>query len=123
MFPIYNFFIFFISDSLPIFLEEPESAVISHHASVTLPCKVLPSSAVVRWKFNGDSVKEGGSKGFSIVGTNLHIANFKHKRKQDSNEGIYQCIAETSVGRVASRPARLSKTGIYVDKLSILQAT
>ncbi|XP_071175632.1 interference hedgehog-like isoform X2 [Mytilus edulis] len=97
-------------DSLPIFLEEPESAVISHHASVTLPCKVLPSSAVVRWKFNGDTVKEGGSKGFSIVGTNLHIANFKHKRKQDSNEGIYQCIAETSVGRVASRPARLSKT-------------
>ena len=80
---------------------------------MTLPCKVLPSSADVRWKFNGDFVKEGGSRGFSFNGTNLHIASFKHKRKQESNEGIYQCIAKTSVGLVASRPARLSKTGKF----------
>lgn len=96
-------------DSLPVFLEEPESAVISHHASVTLPCKVLPSSAVVGWKFNGHFVK-GGSRGFSFEGTNLHIASFKHKGKTESNVGIYECIAKTSVGAVASRPARLSKT-------------
>lgn len=97
-------------DLLPVFLEEPESAVISLQTSVTLPCKVLPSSAVVRWKFNGDFVEEGGLRGFSFIGTNLHIESFKHKRKQESNEGIYQCIAETSLGSVASRPARISKT-------------
>lgn len=79
---------------------------------MTLPCKVLPPSAVVRWKFNGDYVKEGGLKGFSFNGTNLHIASFKHKRKQETNEGIYQCIAETPSGQVTSRPARLSKTGL-----------
>lgn len=78
---------------------------------MTLPCKVLPSSAVVGWKFNGHFVK-GGSRGFSFEGTNLHIASFKHKGKTESNVGIYECIAKTSVGAVASRPARLSKTGI-----------
>jgi hypothetical protein len=40
----------------------------------------------VRWKFNGDYVEEGGSRGFSFEGTNLHIASFKHKRKGESNE-------------------------------------
>ena len=107
----------FISDNLPVFLEEPESTVIRHHDAITLPCKVLPSRAVVRWKFNGDYVVEGDSRGFSFNQTDLHIAKFRHKPKSESNEGIYQCIASTEIGSVASRPARLSKTGQYKVKV------
>ena len=44
-------------------------------------------------------------------GTNLYIQKFKHRRKQESNEGIYQCIATNEAGSLASKPARLSKAG------------
>ncbi|XP_033758131.1 cell adhesion molecule-related/down-regulated by oncogenes-like [Pecten maximus] len=100
---------FSVAEMLPIFLEEPESSVISNMASVTLPCKVTPSSAKVRWRFNMEFIEPGENErqGFKIIGTNLLIKKFKHRR-----EGIYECIAETDQGSVTSRPAQLTKAGI-----------
>ncbi|XP_060071990.1 brother of CDO-like [Ylistrum balloti] len=97
---------FSVAEMLPIFLEEPESAVIPNMASVTLPCKVTPSSSRVRWRFNMEFIEPGDNdrQGFTIIGTNLYIAKFKHRR-----EGIYECIAETPHGSVTSRPAQLTK--------------
>lgn len=103
-----------ISGMVPQFLEEPESMAVAPQSSVTLPCKVRdPKSTVVRWKFNGDFVKENDAKKFQINGTDLYIENFKHRRRVESNEGIYQCIARNEAGSLASKPARLSKAGKY----------
>lgn len=97
---------------VPQFLEEPESMAVAPQSSVTLPCKVTDTkSTVVRWKFNGDFVKTNNARRFQVNGTNLYIQKFKHRRKQESNEGIYQCIATNEAGSLASKPARLSKAG------------
>lgn len=98
---------------VPQFLEEPESMAVAPQSSVTLPCKVRdPKSTVVRWKFNGDFVKENDAKKFQINGTDLYIESFKHRRRVESNEGIYQCIARNEAGSLASKPARLSKAAL-----------
>ena len=97
---------------VPQFLEEPESMAVAPQSSVTLPCKVTDTkSTVVRWKFNGDFVKANNARRFQMNGTNLYIQKFKHRRKPESNEGIYQCIATNEAGSLASKPARLSKAG------------
>ncbi|OWF35977.1 brother of CDO-like isoform X2 [Mizuhopecten yessoensis] len=102
---------FSIAEMPPIFLEEPESAVIPNMASVTLPCKVTPSSAKVRWRFNMEFIEPGKNdrQGFTFTGTNLHITKFKHRRNGINHEGIYECIAETPQGSVTSRPAQLTR--------------
>lgn len=97
---------------MPAFIQEPESAVISHHASVTLPCKVTPSSAVVRWKHNDEFIETGDMEGVILDSSNLYIEKFKPgKNGATGHEGTYQCLARTSVGIIASSPAVLSKPG------------
>lgn len=103
---------FVILGMVPQFLEEPESMAVAPESSVILPCKVSDQeSTVVRWKFNGDFVKENDARNFQMNGTNLYIQKFKQRRKAESNEGIYQCIATNNAGSLASKPARLSKAG------------
>ncbi|XP_056010396.1 cell adhesion molecule-related/down-regulated by oncogenes-like isoform X3 [Ostrea edulis] len=98
---------------VPQFLEEPESMAVAPESSVILPCKVSDQeSTVVRWKFNGDFVKENDARNFQMNGTNLYIQKFKQRRKAESNEGIYQCIATNNAGSLASKPARLSKAAL-----------
>ncbi|KAL5019658.1 hypothetical protein ScPMuIL_002550 [Solemya velum] len=99
----------YASEIMPAFIQEPESAVIYHHASVTLPCKVTPSSAVVRWKYNDEYIETGDMEGVYLESSNLYIEKFKHGKNGAGHEGTYQCLAQTSVGTIASSPAVLSK--------------
>jgi hypothetical protein len=97
---------------VPQFLEEPVSMAVAPESSVILPCQVSDQEkTVVRWTFNGDFVKENDARNFQMNGTNLYIQKFKQRRKAESNEGIYQCIATNEAGSLASKPARLSKAG------------
>ncbi|XP_061183938.1 cell adhesion molecule-related/down-regulated by oncogenes-like isoform X2 [Saccostrea echinata] len=98
---------------VPQFLEEPESMAVAPQSPVTLPCRVSdPQSTVVQWKFNGDFVKQNDARKFQMNGTNLYIQKFRHRRKAESSEGIYECIATNEAGSLASKPARLSKAAL-----------
>ena len=99
---------YLFSDTIPYFTQEPTSAVIPPGASLTLPCRVHPPSSVVRWTFNHEIVDSDNSYGFILVGTDLLIPSLP---SDNSDSGVYQCMAQNSHGTILSRPAKISKAG------------
>lgn len=91
---------------VPYFTQEPTSTVIPPGASLTLPCRVHPPDSVVRWTFNGEFVETENSYGFKLVGTDLVIPSLP---SDNSDSGVYQCLAQNSHGTILSRRAKISK--------------
>ena len=122
------------SDVLPRFLVEPRSQIIKPGNPAILTCSVEPSTAVVQWMFNGRTLtdtthhRRGRSRddaeadrvevvirrlGLSAHRSltrnehSLHIAAFDMSKQ----EGVYQCLATSSVGSLLSRPATIEPAG------------
>lgn len=93
-------------NKIPYFTQEPTSAVIPPGASLTLPCRVHPPDSVVRWFFLGEIVENENSYGFKLVGTDLVIPSLP---SDNSDYGVYQCLAQNSHGSILSRRAKISK--------------
>ena len=103
-----NFVYFSVSDIIPYFTQEPTSAVIPPGGSLTLSCRVHPPESVVRWLFNGDFVENENSYGLRVEGTDLVIPSMA---ADNSDNGVYQCLAQNSHGTILSRRAKVSKAG------------
>ncbi|CAH1796825.1 unnamed protein product [Owenia fusiformis] len=97
------------SEDPPRFLQEPEDTVAKPHGKVVLHCKVHPPSADVSWLYNGDFITSDVEHGLEIDGGRLHILSFKHTKNYTNHAGVYNCVANNSVGSIVSQPATLSK--------------
>ena len=109
------------SSSAPYFTEEPRSSVVRRGDSVSLRCAASSTASAgrtasestddvtVTWTHNGRTLDNPSSS--SSSSSRVDIRSFRR-----SDEGLYQCIANSSLGALISRPAtlRLARTLIYV---------
>ncbi|XP_067102779.1 LOW QUALITY PROTEIN: cell adhesion molecule-related/down-regulated by oncogenes [Osmerus mordax] len=85
------------------FRAEPVSVVQSQGSEVHLRCSARPSSARVSWRFRGLPLEPAALPGLEITQTSLSLSSLQH-----SHEGLYQCVAHTDSGAIASRLARVA---------------
>jgi len=115
-----------VSSSAPYFTVEPRSSVVRRGNRILLHCTAgstasAPSSAAesdadepthrgdisITWTHNGIALhNQSESWSSSSLLSTVNIASFGR-----SHEGLYQCVANNSVGAVVSRPATLILAG------------
>ncbi|XP_055584616.1 cell adhesion molecule-related/down-regulated by oncogenes [Falco cherrug] len=86
----------------PRFISEPLSAVQKSGGPVQLHCSAEPSMARLSWLFNGEPLESKVGE-VEIQSGSLTIVSLSL-----STSGRYQCVANSSVGAVVSRPAMVS---------------
>ncbi|KFV53272.1 Cell adhesion molecule-related/down-regulated by oncogenes, partial [Tyto alba] len=89
-------------DLTPRFISEPLSTVQKSGGPVQLRCSAEPSTAHLSWLFNGEPLDSKVGE-VEIQAGSLTIVSLSL-----STSGRYQCIANSSVGAVVSRPATVS---------------
>ena len=118
-------FSFLFIESPPVFTEHPQSGVVKQFDPTTLRCTVsieAGQSVQLTWTHNGHHVTHeyGAARGIStsegILTGSLTIDSFKQRPRDESNVGVYNCVASNSVGTVVSQDAILSKAGEYIEK-------
>ncbi|KAM6234864.1 cell adhesion molecule-related/down-regulated by oncogenes isoform 3-T4 [Spheniscus humboldti] len=90
------------SDLTPRFISEPLSTVQKSGGPVQLRCSAEPSTARLSWLFNGEPLDSEVGE-VEIQSGSLTIVSLSL-----STSGRYQCVANSSVGAVVSRPATVS---------------
>ncbi|XP_029878127.1 cell adhesion molecule-related/down-regulated by oncogenes isoform X1 [Aquila chrysaetos chrysaetos] len=90
------------SDLTPHFISEPLSTVQKSGGPVQLRCSAEPSTAHLSWLFNGEPLDSKVGE-VEIQSGSLTIVSLSL-----STSGRYQCVANSSVGAVLSRPAMVS---------------
>ena len=91
--------------------------MVKTHDSHTLHCRTSPTATQTRWKLNGDYLEPSPERGVEIrQNGDLHITSFKHKPKEASHAGVYQCVAATELGTLVSREVTLERAGWYYYK-------
>ncbi|XP_074891061.1 cell adhesion molecule-related/down-regulated by oncogenes isoform X1 [Buteo buteo] len=90
------------SDLTPRFISEPLSTVQKSGGPVQLRCSAEPSTAHLSWLFNGEPLDSKVGE-VEIQSGSLTIVSLSL-----STSGHYQCVANSSVGAVLSRPAMVS---------------
>ncbi|XP_076219946.1 cell adhesion molecule-related/down-regulated by oncogenes isoform X4 [Aptenodytes patagonicus] len=90
------------SDLTPRFISEPLSTVQKSGGPVQLRCSAEPSTARLSWLFNGEPLDSRVGE-VEIQSGSLTIVSLSL-----STSGRYQCVANSSVGAVVSRPATVS---------------
>ncbi|XP_054659213.1 cell adhesion molecule-related/down-regulated by oncogenes isoform X1 [Grus americana] len=90
------------SDLTPRFISEPLSTVQKSGGPIQLRCSAEPSAARLSWLFNGVPLHSEAGE-VEIQSGSLTIVSLSL-----STSGRYQCIANSSVGAVVSRPATVS---------------
>ncbi|XP_020667224.3 cell adhesion molecule-related/down-regulated by oncogenes [Pogona vitticeps] len=101
------------SDLIPHFISEPLSTIQKPGATVELHCSAEPSTAHVSWLFNGQKLHKNIEQVVTLPGS-LTIFSLS-----PSNSGVYQCIANNSIGAIISRPATVSIA--YLDDFETSQ--
>ncbi|KAJ7305069.1 hypothetical protein JRQ81_010877 [Phrynocephalus forsythii] len=101
------------SDLIPHFISEPLSTIQKPGATVELHCSAEPSTAHVSWLFNGQKLHKNIEQVVTVPGS-LTILSLS-----PSNSGIYQCIANNSIGAIISKPAAVSIA--YLDDFETSQ--
>ncbi|XP_030899288.2 cell adhesion molecule-related/down-regulated by oncogenes [Melopsittacus undulatus] len=94
------------SDLTPRFISEPSSTVQKSGARVQLRCSAEPSSALLSWLFNGEPLDSKGGE-VEIQSGSLTIISLSI-----ATSGLYQCIANSSVGAIVSQPAMVSMASL-----------
>ena len=110
------------SASAPYFTVEPRSSVVRSAGTVSLLCTASSTASrhsvaesdepthhdmTITWTHNGvaldnQSAAVSSSSSSSSVSSRVYMSSFSH-----ADEGLYQCIANNSLGAVISRPASL----------------
>nr|XP_009680231.1 PREDICTED: cell adhesion molecule-related/down-regulated by oncogenes [Struthio camelus australis]XP_009680232.1 PREDICTED: cell adhesion molecule-related/down-regulated by oncogenes [Struthio camelus australis]XP_009680233.1 PREDICTED: cell adhesion molecule-related/down-regulated by oncogenes [Struthio camelus australis]XP_009680234.1 PREDICTED: cell adhesion molecule-related/down-regulated by oncogenes [Struthio camelus australis] len=90
------------SDLTPRFTSEPLSTVQKSGGPVQLHCSAEPSAVLISWLFNGERLDSRVGQ-VEIQSGSLTIVSLS-----PSTCGSYQCVANSSVGAVVSRPATVT---------------
>ncbi|XP_053311256.1 brother of CDO isoform X2 [Spea bombifrons] len=97
----------------PQFAVQPLSTFQKYGGSVTLSCSVEPADAVISWRLNGVELGPVGEvPGVLVSGGTLIIQSLNN-----DTVGRYQCIAQTSMGAMASVPAIVTLANLQDFKL------
>ncbi|NXO02531.1 CDON protein, partial [Rhinopomastus cyanomelas] len=95
-------------DSIPHFVSEPISTVQKPGGSVHLHCSAEPPTARLTWLLNGEPLDSVAGE-VEIQAGSLTIVSLS-----PSTSGRYQCVVNSSVGAIVSRPATIAM-GILGD--------
>ncbi|XP_048368276.1 cell adhesion molecule-related/down-regulated by oncogenes [Sphaerodactylus townsendi] len=90
------------SDLIPHFVSEPLSTIQKPGVTVQLHCSAEPTTAHVSWLFNGEKLHK------KVDQVDLQPGSLTIYSLSPSNSGVYQCVANNSIGGVISRPATVS---------------
>uniref|UniRef100_A0A8B9LVY7 Cell adhesion associated, oncogene regulated n=1 Tax=Accipiter nisus TaxID=211598 RepID=A0A8B9LVY7_9AVES len=104
------------SDLTPRFISEPLSTVQKSGGPVQLRCSAEPSTAHLSWRFNGEPLDSKVGE-VEIQSGSLTIISLSL-----STSGHYQCVANSSVGAVLSRPATVSMGSLANFDMSVKPA-
>ncbi|XP_035381022.1 cell adhesion molecule-related/down-regulated by oncogenes isoform X2 [Electrophorus electricus] len=85
------------------FRVQPVSVVQKQGGAVQLRCVVRPSSAGLTWLFQGQSLEPG-----SLPGVEVQLGSLSLPSLEPTHTGVYQCVARTDTGAIASRLARVT---------------
>uniref|UniRef100_A0AAY4E1Q9 Cell adhesion molecule-related/down-regulated by oncogenes n=1 Tax=Denticeps clupeoides TaxID=299321 RepID=A0AAY4E1Q9_9TELE len=85
------------------FRTEPVSVVQKQGGSVQLRCTARPASAHVSWLFEGQPLQPGVPSGVELAAGSLTLPAL-----QPSQQGSYQCLAQTHSGAILSQYARVT---------------
>ena len=99
---------FLESQSIPSFTKLPnEETSVFLKDAVTLPCSAEgnPPPKIVAWLFDGKRVNTRSGRHFLRPNGDLYITN-----TQKSDSGTYQCVAQNTVGGIASTKKKLFVT-------------
>ncbi|NXL65626.1 CDON protein, partial [Chordeiles acutipennis] len=103
-------------DLTPHFISEPLSTVQKSGEPVQLHCSAEPSTTRLSWLFNGEPLD-------SKVGeVEIHSGSLTIVSLSPSTSGRYQCVANSSVGAVVSRPATVSMASLAHFETSVKPA-
>ncbi|XP_060106666.1 cell adhesion molecule-related/down-regulated by oncogenes [Heteronotia binoei] len=100
------------SDLIPRFVSEPLSTIQKPGVTVQLHCSAEPSTAHISWLFNGGKLHK------KVDQADLQPGSLTIYSLSPSNSGVYQCIANNSIGAVISRSATVSIA--YLDDFETL---
>ncbi|XP_053125630.1 cell adhesion molecule-related/down-regulated by oncogenes isoform X2 [Hemicordylus capensis] len=95
------------SDLIPRFVSEPLSTIQKPGATVQLNCSAEPPAVHISWLFNGEKLHK------KVDQVDVQPGLLTIFSLSPSNAGIYQCIANNSIGAIISRPATVSVA--YID--------
>ncbi|NXY46235.1 CDON protein, partial [Ceuthmochares aereus] len=103
-------------DLTPRFISEPLSTVQKPGEPIQLHCSAEPSTARLSWLFNGQPLDSKLGE-VDVQAGSLTIFSLTL-----STSGRYQCVANSSVGAVLSRPAMVSMGSLADFKTSVKPA-
>ncbi|NWX99119.1 HMCN1 protein, partial [Nothoprocta ornata] len=109
--------------SPPVFTQEPSDETVDLGSNITLPCYVqgYPEPRVKWRRLNGASLF---SRPFAVSSiSQLRTGALAINNLWVSDEGTYICEAENQFGKIQSRPATVTVTGLVTPLIGISPAT
>ncbi|XP_073710068.1 protogenin A-like [Misgurnus anguillicaudatus] len=89
------------------FMKEPHDVTILRKDAVLMDCQAHGEAPIaIRWLKNGAKLTETEHV-YQLTNGSLFISD-SESRKDKSNEGIYQCLAQNKYGSILSQRARLT---------------
>ena len=109
--------VYFSPAGSPVITEEPEDIVVERKSTANLKCQASGSpKPEITWLHNGKRIFQKGQandkRRFKMDNGNLHFIRII-SRKDQTDGGIYQCVATNSLGSAYSRNATLVVGGEY----------
>ncbi|NXV13679.1 HMCN1 protein, partial [Cepphus grylle] len=120
---LFFFFPFFFFLAPPVFTQEPSDESADIGSNITLPCYVQGyPEPKVKWRWlNGASLF---SRPFAVSSiSQLRTGALSINNLWVSDEGTYICEAENQFGRIQSRPATITVTGLVTPLIGVSPAT
>ncbi|XP_067156720.1 hemicentin-1 [Apteryx mantelli] len=109
--------------SPPVFTQEPSDESVDIGSNITLPCYVqgYPEPKVKWRRLNGASLF---SRPFAVSSiSQLRTGALSINNLWVSDEGTYICEAENQFGKIQSRPATITVTGLVTPLIGVSPAT
>ncbi|XP_062437683.1 hemicentin-1 [Rhea pennata] len=109
--------------SPPVFTQEPSDESVDIGSNITLPCYVqgYPEPKVKWRRLNGASLF---SRPFAVSSiSQLRTGALSINNLWVSDEGTYICEAENQFGKIESRPATITVTGLVTPLIGVSPAT
>ncbi len=92
------------------FIKEPHDVTVLRRDAVMLDCQAHGEAPIgIRWLKNGATLTES-ERVYLLTNSSLFISEVE-SRKDKSDEGFYQCLAQNKYGSILSQRARLTIAG------------
>uniref|UniRef100_A0A8C1W878 Protogenin n=1 Tax=Cyprinus carpio TaxID=7962 RepID=A0A8C1W878_CYPCA len=93
------------------FIKEPHDVTVMRRDAVILDCQAHGEAPIgIRWLKNGAALTES-ERVYLLTNGSLFISEVE-SRKDKSDEGFYQCLAQNKYGSILSQRARLTIAGL-----------